>query len=226
MKKAIFALFFLCFYLSTLSEGLGEIISQLPTQEKAVALTFDACETITPSYFDRTIIDFLLQERIPATFFICGKFARRNQQEIKALAKIPFFEFENHSVNHRQHMERLSEKEMIQELDDSFLRGLTGKKTKYFRFPGGHCDARSLGIVERHTYKIVHWSFASGDADKRITPSMLSTWVLLKTRPGSIVIFHVNGRGYSTGVALPGIVYKIKQRGYRFVKLGDYCGPP
>lgn len=226
MKRVILALVFFCFCSSTISEGHGEIITQLPTQEKAVALTLDACEARIPSYFDMKIIGFLLQERIPATLFVSGKFAKRNQREIKALATFPFLEFENHSVNHRQHMERLSEKEMIQELDDSFLQKLTGKKTRFFRFPGGNYDRRAVQIVERRNYKIVHWSFASGDADKKITPPMLSTWVLTKTRPRSILIFHVNGRGYSTGVALPGIVYKIKQRGYRFVTLGDYCGQP
>lgn len=167
------------------------------------------------------IIDFLLQERIPATLFISGKFAKRNQREIKALATFPFLEFENHSASHHPHMERLAEKEMIKELDDSSLQALTGKKTRFFRFPGGNYDVQSVQIVERHHYKIVHWSFPSGDADRKITPPMLSTWVLTKTRPGSILIFHVNGRGYSTGVALPGIVHKIKQRGYRFVTLGE-----
>ena len=172
------------------------------------------------------IIAFLLQERIPATLFISGRFAKRNQREIKALATFPFLEFENHSLNHRQHMERLAEKEMIQELDDSLLRALTGKKTRFFRFPGGNYDGRSVRIVEKHHYKIVHWSFASGDADQKVNPQGLSSWVLTKTGPGSILIFHVNGRGYSTGEALPGIVYTIKQRGYHFVRLGDYCGAP
>ena len=226
MKKEILAFFFLCFYASTFTEGYGEVLQRLPTQQKVVALTFDACEARVPSFFDMQIINFLLQERIPATLFVTGKFAKRNQREMKALATFPFLEFENHSVSHPAHMERLSEKEMIRELDDSFLRELTGKKTRFFRFPGGNCDARAVQIVESHQYRIVHWSFASGDADRRITPSMLSTWVLEKTRPGSILIFHVNGRGYSTAAALPGMVRKISQRGYRFVTLANYFEEP
>jgi hypothetical protein len=37
------------------------------TASQAVALTFDACETVTQSYFDETILACLLGERIPFT---------------------------------------------------------------------------------------------------------------------------------------------------------------
>ena len=43
--------------------------------------------------------------------------------------------------------------------------------------------------------------------------------MLSETRPGSILIFHINGRGWSTGEALPHIVEELKRRGYRFTTL-------
>jgi peptidoglycan/xylan/chitin deacetylase (PgdA/CDA1 family) len=45
--------------------------------------------------------------------------------------------------------------------------------------------------------------------------------VLAKTRPGSILIFHINGRGWSTAAALPDIVTELRRRGYRFTTLAD-----
>jgi hypothetical protein len=36
----------------------AEVITALKTDDKVVALTFDACETKTPSYLDHKIIDF------------------------------------------------------------------------------------------------------------------------------------------------------------------------
>jgi hypothetical protein len=51
---------------------------------------------------------------------------------------------------------------------------------------------------------------------------MLVDHVIRNTKPGSILIFHANGRGYKTGEALPEIVRILKQKGYRFVRLEDY----
>jgi len=45
--------------------------------------------------------------------------------------------------------------------------------------------------------------------------------VLDKTRPGSIVIFHINGRGRKTAEALPAILAGLRQRGYHFVQLSE-----
>jgi peptidoglycan-N-acetylglucosamine deacetylase len=67
----------------------------------------------------------------------------------------------------------------------------------------------------------VHWTFPSGDPDKKVSAAKLTSWVLAKTRPGGILIFHINGRGYQTGSALPTIVKSLQDRGYRFVKLEE-----
>ena len=45
--------------------------------------------------------------------------------------------------------------------------------------------------------------------------------VLASVRPGSIVLFHANGRGWSTEAALPGIVAALKAKGYEFVTVTE-----
>lgn len=45
--------------------------------------------------------------------------------------------------------------------------------------------------------------------------------VLAHVRPGSIVIFHANGRGIHTSEALPAIVTALKQRGFEFVTVSE-----
>lgn len=199
----------------------AEVITGLPTRDKVVALTFDACETRTPVSLDHSIGDFLVGERIPFTVFACGRFARHNQDSLAALARLDFVEIENHSFNHDNHMERLDDATVRREVLDTeaLLQTITGRRTRYFRFPAGNYDERTLADVERLGYRVVHWSFASGDPVKSVTPEELSRWVLLKTRPGSILIFHINGRGWSTGRALPGIVAALRGRGYRFTRL-------
>ncbi len=204
----------------------AEVVTRLPGKEPLIALTFDGCETKTPSFFDEKIVAYLLAEKIPFTLFISGKFARRNAVELKSLAQNPLVEVENHSLNHIQHMERLTADRIIREVVgcEELLTEITGRKPIFFRFPAGNYDQRSLKIVEDLGYRVVHWSFASGDPDKRVTPGWLSTWVLGKARQGNILIFHINGRGYSTGKALPVIVRELRSKGYRFVLLQDALG--
>jgi len=204
----------------------GEVITRLPTSEKVLALTFDACETKTPSYFDRSIQDYLVRERIPATLFISGKFAVRNRDSLQELARFDFLEVENHSLSHFQHMEKLGEEQVRREVleNEAILQEITGTKPVFFRFPAGNTNDSTLRRVESMGYRVVHWSFPSGDPDRRAGSTHLTRWVLERTRPGSILIFHINGRGYHTGEALPGIVEELRRRGYRFVRLKDALG--
>lgn len=201
----------------------GEVVTQLPTREKVVALTFDACETQTPAYFDEQILHFLLEQQLPFTIFVTGKFARRNQEQLSQLAQFDWVEIENHSLTHPQHLERLDADRVRKEVlaNEQLLLDLTHRKTKFFRFPAGNYDRKTLALIESLGYQTVHWTFPSGDPDKKLTAPKLISWVLAKTRPGAILIFHINGRGYQTGAALPAIITGLQERGYRFVKLED-----
>ena len=44
---------------------------------------------------------------------------------------------------------------------------------------------------------------------------------VLSVRPGSIVLFHANGRGLKTAETLPTIVQQLRARGYEFVTVGE-----
>jgi len=208
--------------------GAGaEVVSSLPTDELLVALTFDACETRSPAWLDASILDYLTKERIPFTIFASGRFAERNREQLKELSSHHGVEIENHSLSHRQHMERLSDEAVRREIlgAEEIIQGITGVRPRYFRFPAGNYDRRTLGIAESMGYSVVHWSFASGDPVKETSAARLTKGVLSQVRPGSILIFHVNGRGYHTGEALPSIVRGIREKGMRFVKLEDVLRP-
>jgi peptidoglycan/xylan/chitin deacetylase (PgdA/CDA1 family) len=202
----------------------GEVITRLPTNEKVVSLTFDACETRTPSYLDKSILNYLLGEHIPFTIFVSGKFAARNSSELSELSKNELASIENHSLTHPSHMERLNSGGISKEVMDNqnLIERISGRRPVFFRFPAGNCDNRSVKTVEELGYRVVHWTFPSGDPARNVTADKMYQWVLSKVKPGSILIFHINGRGYHTGEALPRIVRELKRLGYRFVKLEDY----
>ncbi len=209
--------------------GLGrpagaDVIERLPTTEKVVALTFDACEGRgKPATFDRSILDFLEAEKIPFTVFATGLFAERNAGELARLAKSPLVEIENHSFDHPQHMEALGAALATAQVQDAdrVITAIAGRKPTYFRFPAGNYDAATLAAVEATGHKVVHWRWPSGDPVKGLEPVRLKAWVLDKTRPGDILIFHINGRAPATGQALPEVVAELRKRGYRFTRLDE-----
>lgn len=204
--------------------GFAEVIKEIKTEEKVVFITLDACETKTPSYLDKRITDFLVREKVPFTLFVSGKFILRNWEELKELYKTGLISIQNHSFNHYLHMESLKEEEIIREVKETeqLIQALTGKKPIFFRFPAGNYDERALKIVESLGYKVVHWTFPSGDPDPRITPEKLTNWVLQNVRPGVILIFHANHRGYATPYALPRIIKALREKGYSFGRIEDY----
>lgn len=202
----------------------AEVIERLPTDDKVVALTFDACEGQgKPAFLDRAIIGYLQTQNLPFTIFATGLFARRNGSELAALARSSLVEVENHSFDHPQHMERLSPAEIRDEVTraDAEIAAITGRTPRFFRFPAGNYDPTSLAAVEATGHTVVHWRFPSGDPVRGLDPARLRDWVLAKTRPGDILIFHVNGRAPATAVALPDIVAHLRRQGFRFARLDE-----
>ena len=62
-----------------------------------VALTLDACEGRT----DNRILDALVDNRIPATIFITGKWLNHNAEALATMRAHPdLFELENHGARH------------------------------------------------------------------------------------------------------------------------------
>lgn len=207
--------------------GIGpvhaEIITRLPTQERVVALTFDACESVTPATLDQRIVAVLAAENVPYTLFVSGRFARHQRDALAALAATGHVELENHSFNHPQHMERLSPERIRREVKDTeaLIREITGRPSHLFRFPAGNYDPVALAEVEALGYRVVHWETPSGDPSPAASADSLLRWVLDHTHPGSIHIFHINGRGWHTAEALPRLIAKLRRQGYRFVRLDD-----
>ncbi|MCR6629905.1 MAG: polysaccharide deacetylase family protein [Magnetospirillum sp.] len=202
----------------------AEVIERLPTTGKVVALTFDACEAKgAPAHFDRAILDYLEAEKLPFTVFATGLFAQHNRDDLARLAKLPEAEIENHSFDHPQHTERLDLDRALAEVKggDDAIEAATGRRPVFFRFPAGNYDAATLAAVEGSGHRVVHWRWPSGDPAKGLTPEHLRDWVVAKTRPGDILIFHVNGRAPATHAALPQVVAELRRRGYSFVRLDE-----
>ncbi len=201
-----------------------DIVTRLPTREKVVALSFDACEAIERMSLDHAITDVLLAREVPFTIFVGGRFARDNAADLRLLASHPFVDLENHSWSHPRDMRNLDDEHVRTEVTraQAMVRATTGRKTRLFRFPGGNADERTVGLVRALGYTVVHWRWPEGDPDPKIDAERLIEQTLSRTRAGDILIFHVNGRGWHTAEALPRILDGLKARGFRIVSLPEY----
>jgi peptidoglycan-N-acetylglucosamine deacetylase len=208
--------------LLTAVTSTSQPIRRVETSQPAVAITFDACATRTHGYgFDRPVYDVLKAEKIPATIFVSGRWIEFHPDEMTELARDPLVSFGDHSYDH-PHMARLPAPRVGQEIDQTeALLARYGKKSVAFRPPFGQWSARMVQVAESRRLPTVTWDVVSGDPSARTTTARMIRNVVGRARAGSIVIFHINGRGRKTAEALPVILRELRARGLRFVSLGD-----
>lgn len=210
------------------AQARADVLTQLPTDDKVVALTFDACEAGEPMAFDRGILDYLLARGIPFTVFASGRFVETNRTDIEALAALDFVDIENHSWSHPNNMHHFEPDDVVRQVERAnvAIAATTGRRPQFFRFPAGNYDPRGLKAVEDIGMKVVHWRWASGDPDPTQRADRLFDRVMANVQPGDVLIFHINGRAKHTAEALPRIVEALEGQGFRFVRVSDYVGEP
>jgi peptidoglycan-N-acetylglucosamine deacetylase len=200
----------------------AEVIARPDDKVPRVALTFDACSTLDRSFYDERITRVLLATKTPATLFISGRWAETHLRQMRSLAQVPLFEIANHSYIH-PHMTEVPPERQREELiwTQQILFTLTGKLPRFFRAPYGEVDEELAGVAARTGLRTVEYDFPSGDPDKRITKERLIVWVLARARPGSIVVMHMNRRGWHTAEALPDIVAGLRAKGFVLSQVGE-----
>jgi peptidoglycan/xylan/chitin deacetylase (PgdA/CDA1 family) len=198
------------------------------TRERVVALTFDACATRASWYgFDRDVFEILKREQVPATIFVSGRWVDTHPEAMADLAREPLIEFGDHSYDH-PHMTRLPTSQIVAEIDQTELAlGRYGRRSVAFRPPFGDWDRRLLRIASTRQLPTVTWDVVSGDPSARTTTAGMIRAVLVQARAGSIIVFHINGRGVKTHEALPAILQALRGRGFNFVPVSELIkGPP
>jgi peptidoglycan/xylan/chitin deacetylase (PgdA/CDA1 family) len=190
--------------------------------EKKIALTFDACPSSSHGGFDARIVQTLVDSGVPATFFLSGKWIKRHQNEVKKLALVPGFELGNHSYSH-PHCTNIPDDSLRHELErtQSLLKRIAGTSSKLFRPPFVETDQRVEYIAKNIGLTTVMYDLASGDPDSTISRERLIQYVVASTRNGSIIVMHVNGRGWHTSEALPEIIQALRAKGFIFSKVSE-----
>ena len=90
-----------------------------------------------------------------------------------------------------------------------------------FRAPYGEISPKTVKAAAAEGMATVQFDLASGDADKNVSSQKLIEYVSTMTKSGSIVVMHINGRGWHTAEALPEIIPRLRARGFEFVTVSQ-----
>ena len=217
------------------NEGIIRRVN-IPSGERIVALTFDMCElaTITTGC-DMDTINFLRENKIPATLFMGGKWMRTHSRRVKQLMnEQELFEIANHNWSHGN-CALLSDRRLSQEIlwtqaQYELLRQEADPTLEHtppvpalFRFPYGRSSEKALKMISSLGLRVIQWDVAaeSGDNTKNKNAKRLAKKIANMTRPGSIILFHANLVPKGTANLLRFYVQELQDRGYTFMKVSD-----
>jgi peptidoglycan/xylan/chitin deacetylase (PgdA/CDA1 family) len=217
----------------------------LPRGENKIAFTFDLCEQpYEIAGYDGAVVDVLRAEGVRATFFGGGKWIATHPERARQLIADALFEMGNHTWEHRN-LRLLSGKALHDEIAGAQIAyakafadldhrqclpprrqpalGIPVRhgQPSLFRFPFGACNPESLRAVGDAGLLAIQWDVSSGDPMKGLSAARMAEDLLGAVRPGSIVLFHANGRGWQTATALRLVIPALKRRGFAFVTVSE-----
>ena len=222
--------------------GLTPVFKSAPHPgARTVALTFDADMTADQGpraaageHFDNpALIATLRRLEVPATVFMTGRWADEYPAEARSIGADPLFEVANHSYSHYAFtgdcygLPTVPAARMRSDVDRAFAafrRAGVKRTVPYFRFPGGCYDRQALRSLTPAGVTAVQWDVVSGDAFATDSDAVAQQ-VLDGVRPGSVVVMHcTRSAAPATERAVRAVVPKLRERGYRFVRVSELIG--
>ena len=190
-------------------------IYSVDTQEKQVAITFDAAWGADKT---KDIIDTCKEFGVGATFFLVGFWVDDYEEMTKAIDENGF-EIGTHSNTHPD-MVKLSKDTMKSELETSIskIENLTGKKVSLFRAPFGSYNNALLDTAESLNLKTIQWDVDTLDW-KGLSGSQISQRVMSRVKNGSIILMHNNSDYVIDALKL--ILPRLQVAGYKITSVGD-----
>jgi peptidoglycan-N-acetylglucosamine deacetylase len=187
------------------------LLWRISTTRKVLYLTFDdgPIPEVTP-----WVLDTLRQYEARATFFCVGDNIRKYPALYERI-RTEGHAIGNHTFNHLDGW-----KTELPVYLDNVQRCADVADTALFRPPYGRLTRAQRLSLQKH-YRVVMWDVLSGDFDAKIEPERCSQNVILRAKPGSVVVFHDsikaerNVRG-----ALPAVLAYFKERGFVFEGIG------
>ncbi|THF79600.1 polysaccharide deacetylase family protein [Cohnella fermenti] len=202
-------------------ESRGEIVWEVPMDEKLIALTFD--DGPDPKTTER-ILDLLAKYEAKATFFVVGRRAERFPEIVRREA-LEGHEVANHTYTHMYFNGRNRLQDIASEMDRTGekLTEISGQQPRWFRPPGGFYNETVIRMAKERGYTVILWSWHQDTRDW-VAPGVgrIVRKVLTNARNGDIVLMHDHVEGSTQTVeALEQILPELSRRGYRMVTVSE-----
>lgn len=209
----------------------GRTITQGPTNERVVALTYD--DGPNPPYTGR-ILDVLEEEHVHATFFLVGRavqaFPTVVQREVRDGDAVG-----NHTWDHR-HLILMRRSQIRASLQntDAAIYAAAHVHTHLMRPPFGARDWIVMQVARRLGYSVVMWSVPLARDWEYPPAHVIAQRILPKVNDGAIIVLHDGNRGQLCAAkhlqphicdrssdieATRLIVDNLKAQGYHFVTI-------
>jgi peptidoglycan/xylan/chitin deacetylase (PgdA/CDA1 family) len=213
-------------------EAVPHVVRRLPTTDRVVALTLDACGGRTGSGYDAKLIETLRRKHVAATLFINARWIEANPRKFSELAADPLFEIANHGTEHRPLSVTgrsaygiagtASVAEVIDEVavNQRLITKLTGAAPAFFRSGTAYYDDVAVRVVSDLGLRVVNFNVL-GDAGATYSTAQVVA-AMLSSTPGSIVLAHMNRPDHGTAEGIQAALPKLRRRGFRFVHLSEY----
>lgn len=205
-------------------EKTGQVLWEVNTKEKIVAITFDdgPHPVFTPQ-----ILDILAKYNAKATFFVAGNKAERFPAVLKRLVK-EGHEVANHTYNHI-YGRNISASKLTFELDqtDKLIQHITGYKPTLYRPVGGIYNDLIINTAVKNGKLVILWSWHQDPRDwDHTAASQISRHITKGVRPGDIILLHDwSGSEFSqtsqTVKALDNIMDFLYKNGYECVTVSE-----
>jgi peptidoglycan/xylan/chitin deacetylase (PgdA/CDA1 family) len=198
------------------------------TTTPQVALTLDACSGAV----DMRILGALIENRIPATLFLTGKWLNANPQAVQLLrGHGDLFEFENHGAEHvpavigsekPYGIEPAGTPEAVMaEVNGGsfFVQSLLGHKPGWYRDATALYSPAAIDMIEKAGFRIAGFSL-NGDAGASFSAEVTAR-TIAAARDGDIIIAHMNQPTREAGAGVVEGVLTLKAKGFGFVRLDE-----
>ena len=199
-------------------EEAGQIIWEVKTKEKVIALTFD--DGPHPKYTAQ-VLDLLEKYEAKGTFFIVGENAEKNPEIVLRMYE-DGHELANHTYTHPVSTSTFKIMKEIKQTNDT-IYSITGFSPILFRPVEGHYTDAMVDEIVKDGFKIVMWSWHQDTEDwKNPGVKKIVNTVLEGTKEGDVVLFHDGGGNRKQTVkALEKILPELQKKGYKFVTISD-----
>ena len=201
--------------------AVSKPIVQIKTTQLVMALTInvDWGEENIPA-----MLDILDQRKARATFFVTGRWAKKNPELLKIISNRGH-QIENHGYSH-PHPDQISMGANQEEIKktESIIEGIIGKKTHLYSPPYGEKGASGLRAADGLDYQTILWTLDTVDWRADSTPEIIAKRIvnpaiqfgIKPNKSGAIILMHPKA---NTVKALPVILDQLARDGFSFQTL-------